>query len=135
MSPPRHNDLGQLDCRLFWDIQIGAGQTFTDYLGSALEQQLDAYRYTADLPPKRMLVTLEQIDFTTQSGYAIWTISVTYQIGGERFTVNTQARDIGSFISRSACERIASLLPGAVAEHIQGLIDHPVFERQYGLYQ
>lgn len=135
MAPPAIHDQGQLECRIFWDLQVGGGQTFTDYLGDALEQQLGANRYNAALPPKRLHATLGQIDFTTKSGYAIWTINVTYQAGGERFTVSTEARDIGSFISYSACERVASLFADAVAEHIQDLIDHPVFERQYGLYR
>jgi hypothetical protein len=120
------DDAGAIVCRGGGMVSPPGEQSFTDYISTALKEELAASgRLSADGEPIKLQLT--KVEFSTALGATNWYIDVAYAIGGERANVSTIYNDRSSYVGHQACTNIAQYLPKAVAVHLAQLYNSAAF--------
>jgi hypothetical protein len=109
-----------------------AGQTFTQYVGEAVRQELMSANVLDDRSPLTLEMKMQRIDFSSALGATNWYIDGEYTVGKQTFRVATVYNDKSSYFGNRACANIALYLQKAVAEHVRQVFANPALRQMVG---
>jgi len=124
-------ETGSIACRAAGPVTLSEGETFSNYIVSALKEELSKAGKLSD-DGKRISVIFNRIDFSSSMGATNWYIDAIYRISDKKIPISTVYHDRSSFVAVRACNYIALYFKKAVEAHLSELYNDQVFQSEVG---
>jgi len=129
---PEFDDDGSITCRFAGSVTLPDGESFSDYITTALKDELHSARLFSENAASKLHVTVKRVDFSSHLGDTNWYIDTDYVLDGRAIYVSSVYHDRSSYLAQKACNNMARYFRKAVAEHLRKLYMKPEFRAAIG---